>query len=98
MAIDDLVADSATLRALIEVLPGTEAATAPERAADVAHLALIVLVAAAAVALTELVRSLRAQGFRPKTTGFVVLGTPAPVTPAAGGIRPASSTATRPPV
>ena len=96
VAIDDLVADSATLRALIEVLPGTEAATAPERAADVAHLALIVLVAAAAVALTELVRSLRAQGFRPKTTGFVVLGTPAPVTPAAGGIRPASSTATRP--
>ncbi len=96
VAIDDLVANSATLRALIEILPGVEAATAPERSADVAHLALIVLVAAAAVALTELLRSLRAQGFRPKASGLVVLGTPSPATPAAGGIRPASSTATRP--
>ncbi len=93
VAVDDLVAGSATLRALIEILPGIDTSTAPDRAADVAHLALIVLVAAAAVTLVELLRSVRAQGLRPKSRGLVVLGTPAP---AAGGIRPASSTATRP--
>ena len=96
VAIDDLVAGSATLRALIEVLPGIEAATASARAADVAHLALIVLVAVAAVALAELLRSLRSQGFRPKAVGLVVLGRPQQATPAPGGIRPAGSTATRP--
>ena len=95
VAVDDLVADSATLRWLIEVLPGIEAATAAARAADVAHLALVVLVGAAAVALAEMLRSLRAQGFRPKASGLVVLGRPA-AAPAAGAIRPAGSTATRP--
>ncbi|MCY3925244.1 MAG: 6-pyruvoyl-tetrahydropterin synthase-related protein, partial [bacterium] len=94
VAVDDLVAGSATLAALIEVVPGVEASTAPDRAADVAHLALIVLVAAAVVVLAELLRSLRAQGFRPKPSGLVVLGTPGPAQ-AAGGIRPAAAT-TRP--
>jgi len=91
VAIDDLVAGSATLRALLEVLPGVAAATAPDRAADVAHLALLVLTAAAVVAVTEILRSLRAQGFRPRASGLVVLGRPAAPTAAAGALRPAGS-------
>ncbi len=91
VAIDDLVAGRATLRALLEVLPGIEAATAPDRAAEVAHLALIVLMAAAVVAFTELLRSLRAQGFRPSSGGLVVLGTPPPAAVPAEPMRPVAS-------
>lgn len=76
VAIDDLVAGRATLEALLEVLGGVEASTAPDRAAEVAHLALIILLAAAVVAVTELLCSLRSQGFRPSVSGLVVLGTP----------------------
>lgn len=96
VAIDDLVADSATLRALLEVLPGLDAATAPARAADVAHLALLVLAAAGVVAVTEILRSLRAQGFRPGAAGPVVLGRPAAPTAAAGALRPAGEAPTSP--
>ena len=96
VAVDDLVAGGAGLRALIGIIPGIGSATAPERAADVAHLALIVLVAAAAVALTEMLRSLRAQGFRPKVRGLVVLGRPPEAAQAAAAIRPAGAGATRP--
>ena len=91
VAIDDLVAGRATLRALLEVLPGVAASTASARAAEVAHLALLILMAAAVVVLTELLRSLRAQGFRPAASGLVVLGAPsAPEMPADGG-RPAGA-------
>ena len=96
VAIDDLVAGSATLRALLEVLPGVDAATAPDRAADVAHLALLVLTAAGLVTLTEILRSLRAQGFRPRASGPVVLGRPAAATGAAGALRPAGGAPTPP--
>ena len=89
VAIDDLVAGRATLRALLEILPGIEAATAPDRAAEVAHLALIILVAAAVVALTELLRALRAQGFRPGSGGLVVLGATSAAATPAEGVRPA---------
>ena len=93
VAVDDLVAGSATLRAILEVLPGVEALTAADRAADVAHLALLVLTAAALVGVTEILRSLRAQGFRPRARGLVVLGRPAPATApdllAAAALRPA---------
>ena len=96
VAIDDLVASSATLRALLEVLPGVEAATAPDRAAAMAHLALLVLTAAAVVAVIEILRTLRAQGFRPRASGLVVLGRPAAPTAAAGALRPAGSSPTPP--
>lgn len=96
VAIDDLVAGGATLRSLIGIVPGVGSATAPARAADVAHLALIVLVGAAAVALTEMLRSLREQGFRPKVRGLVVLGRPPEAAQAPGAIRPAGTGATRP--
>ena len=90
VAIDDLVAGRATLEALLEILPGVEASTAPARAAEVAHMALIILLAAAVVTLTELLRSLRSQGFRPSVSGLVVLGRP-PARPAAtGGLGPAA--------
>ncbi|MCY3951378.1 MAG: hypothetical protein OXG69_02385 [bacterium] len=95
VAIDDLVAGRATLRALLEVLPGVDPATAPARAADVAHLALLVLIAAAAVAVTEILRSVRAQGLRPRAGGTVVLGRPA-ATAAAGALRPAGADPTPP--
>ena len=96
VAIDDLVADRATLRALLEVLPGVDAATAPARAAEVAHLALLILTAAAAVAVTEILRSLREQGFRPRASGLVVLGRPEAASAAAGALRPAGSAPTPP--
>ncbi len=94
VAIDDLVANRATLRALLEVLPGVAPATAPARAADVAHLALLVLTAAAVVAVIEILRSVRAQGLRPKAGGTVVLGRPASA--AAGALRPAGADPTPP--
>ncbi len=87
VAIDDLAADSAALRAILEALPGIAAATTAERAADVAHLALLVLTAAGIVAAVEILRSLRDQGFRPRASGPVVLGRPAAATAAAGALR-----------
>ena len=95
VAIDDLVADRATLGALLEVLPGIDPATAAARAADVAHLALLVLTAAAVVAAVEILRSVRAQGLRPRAGGTVVLGRPAS-TAAAGALRPAGADPTPP--
>jgi hypothetical protein len=89
VAIDDLLAGRATLRAFLEILPGVEAATASDRAAEVAHLALIILTAAAVVALTELLRVLRSQGFRPGSGGLVVLGTSPAVGAPTEGTRPA---------
>ncbi|MDE0653886.1 MAG: hypothetical protein OXI26_09555 [bacterium] len=94
VAIDDLVADSATLRALLEVFPGIEVATAPDRAADVAHLALLILTGAAVVVVVEILRALRAQGFRSRASGLVVLGRPEAATAAAGALRPAEGTPT----
>ena len=91
VAIDDLVAGRAALEALLVALPGVEASTAPDRAAEVAHVALIILVAAAVVTVTELLRSLRSQGFRPSVSGPVVLGTP-PAGPVAGEGAPPADT------
>ncbi len=91
LAIDDLVADNATLRALLEIMPGVEATAVPALAAKVAHLVLLVLIAAAVVAATEILRSLRAQGFRSRSSGLVVLGRPPQRAAAAKKPRPVGS-------
>ena len=103
VAVDDLAADSSALRALLRILPGIERATASQRAGEVAHLALLILLGAALVALVELLRSLRGQGFRPKERGLVVLRAQPPEG-ATGrswgsgvGLDPAGTGAARPP-
>ena len=103
VAVDDLAAGSSALRALLRILPGIERATAPQRAGEVAHLALLILLAAALVVLVELLRSLRGQGFRPKERGLVVLRAQPPdgatgrSSGSGVGLDPAGTGAARPP-
>ena len=97
VTIDDLTTGGAGLRALLKALPGIEPSSASDRAADLAHLALVILVAAAVVAIVELCRSWRAEGLRVRPSGILMIGRPAgdlgsrgagPV----GGIRPLGAT------
>ena len=81
-------ADGAGLRALLKVLPGTDGATAAQRAVDVADLAVLILVAAALLLVAELVRSFRGHGVLWRVRRVVLRGWRSPAGVAQRSARP----------